>query len=158
MVCAHRGDARAESSWQERFGAIAAGSTADTGRVGLRERACEQEPVEGRIRAADTRACSKDGVVVDTDSQRFPEQFVSSQSSEAEERSRPRRHDFVSVPNWEGFPTESPICGPDDGLSAGLDGITFPAWCRESIKAYGNAIVPQVALQIFETINEYEKI
>ena len=35
---AHRGDARAESSWQERFGAIAAGSTADTGRVGLRER------------------------------------------------------------------------------------------------------------------------
>lgn len=39
---------------------------------------------------------------------------------------------------------------------AGLDGITFPAWCRESIKAYGNAIVPQVALRIFETINEYE--
>lgn len=73
-----------------------------------------------------------------------------------QERSRPRRHDFASVPNWEGFPTESPICGPDDGLSAGLDGITFPAWCRESIKAYGNAIVPQVALRIFETINEYE--
>ena len=85
-------------------------------------------------------------------------QFVSAQSCEAEERSRPRRHDFASVPNWEGFPTESPICGPDDGLSAGLDGITFPAWCRESIKAYGNAIVPQVALQIFETINEYEKL
>ena len=78
-----------ESPWQERFGAIVAGSAADTGRVG--------------------------------------------------------------------FPTESPICGPDDGLSAGLDGITFPAWCRESIKAYGNAIVPQVALRIFETINEYEK-
>lgn len=56
-----------------------------------------------------------------------------------------------------GFPTESPICGPDDGLSAGLDGITFPAWRRESIKAYGNAIVPQVALRIFETINEYER-
>lgn len=63
---------------------------------------------------------------------------------------------FASVPNWEGFPTESPICGPDDGLSAGLDGITFPAWRRESIKAYGNTIVPQVALRIFETINEYE--
>lgn len=83
-------------------------------------------------------------------------QFVSTQSNEAEKRSRPRRHDFVSVPNWEGLPTESPICGPDDGLSAGLDGITFPAWCKGSIKAYGNAIVPQVALRIFETINEYE--
>lgn len=42
---AHRGDARAESSWQERFGAIVAGDASDTGRVGLRERACEQEPV-----------------------------------------------------------------------------------------------------------------
>lgn len=117
---AHRGEARAESSWQERFGAIAAGSTADTD--GLR---CEK-------------------------------QFISSLPREPKERSRPRRHDFASVPNWEGFPTESPICGPDDGLSAGLDGITFPAWRRESIKAYGNAIVPQVALRIFETINEYE--
>lgn len=96
------------------------------------------------------------GSTFDTDSQRCEKQFVSAQSNEAEERSRPRRHDFVSVSNWEGFPTESPICGPDDGLSAGLDGITFPAWCRESIKAYGNAIVPQVALRIFETINEYE--
>lgn len=106
---AHRGDARAESSWQERFGAIAAGSTADTGRVGLRERACEQELVEGCIRAADARACSADGAVVDADGLRCEKQFVSSQSCEAEERSRPRRHDFASVPNWEGFPTESPI-------------------------------------------------
>lgn len=37
---------------------------------------------------------------------------------------------------------------------SGLDGITFPKWRQESIKLYGNAIVPQVALQIFETINE----
>lgn len=29
-------------------------------------------------------------------------------------------------------------------------------WRRESIKAYGNAVVPQVVLKIFETINEYE--
>lgn len=29
---------------------------------------------------------------------------------------------------------------------------------NESIKAYGNAIVPQVAYQIFKAINEYEKI
>jgi DNA (cytosine-5)-methyltransferase 1 len=37
-----------------------------------------------------------------------------------------------------------------------LDGITFPKWRAESIKAYGNAIVPQVAYQIFQAINEYE--
>lgn len=55
------------------------------------------------------------------------------------------------------FPTQSPVCCGDDGLSSRLDAITFPAWRRESIKAYGNAIVPQVFYQIGLTINEYER-
>ena len=58
-------------------------------------------------------------------------------------------------PNWDQFPTQSPICGRDDGLPTELDGITFPKWRAESIKAYGNAIVPQVALQIFKAIEKY---
>jgi DNA (cytosine-5)-methyltransferase 1 len=33
-----------------------------------------------------------------------------------------------------------------------LDGITFSKWRTESIKAYGNAIVPQVAYQIFKAL------
>jgi DNA (cytosine-5)-methyltransferase 1 len=33
-----------------------------------------------------------------------------------------------------------------------LDGITFPKWRNESIKAAGNAIVPQVAFRIFQAI------
>lgn len=60
--------------------------------------------------------------------------------------------------NWQNFPTQSPICGGDDGLPAQLDGITFPKWRAESIKGYGNAIVPQVALQIFKAIQEYEEL
>ena len=59
---------------------------------------------------------------------------------------------------FKGFPTQSPICGRNDGLPRELDGITFPKWRTESIKAYGNAIVPQVAFQIFKAIAEYEKI
>lgn len=58
---------------------------------------------------------------------------------------------------WEDFPTEPPLCGGNDGLPQELDGITFSKWRRESIKAYGNAIVPQVALRIFEAIQEHEK-
>jgi DNA (cytosine-5)-methyltransferase 1 len=58
--------------------------------------------------------------------------------------------------NWQNFPTQSPLCGGDDGLPRELDGITFPKWRNESIKAYGNAIVPQVALQIFKAIAQYE--
>jgi len=57
---------------------------------------------------------------------------------------------------WENFPTVAPICGGDDGIPRELDGITFPKWRSESIKGYGNAIVPQVALQIFKAISEYE--
>ena len=56
--------------------------------------------------------------------------------------------------NWDNFPTQSPICGGDDGLPTELDGITFSKWRNESIKAYGNAIVPQVAYQIFKAIQE----
>jgi DNA (cytosine-5)-methyltransferase 1 len=56
------------------------------------------------------------------------------------------------IENWEQFPTQSPVCNGDDGLSSRLDGITFPEWRSESIKAGGNAIVPQVALQIFKAI------
>ena len=54
--------------------------------------------------------------------------------------------------NWENFPTQSPICSGDDGLPTQLDGITFSKWRAESIKGYGNAIVPQVALELFKVI------
>ena len=63
-----------------------------------------------------------------------------------------------SIPHWERFPTESPVCGGDDGFLAGLDGITVPRWRAESIKAYGNTIVPQVAYRIFKAIDECERI
>ena len=56
--------------------------------------------------------------------------------------------------SWARFPTQPPICGGDDGLPTELDGITFSKWRGESIKAYGNAIVPQVAYQIFKSIQQ----
>jgi DNA (cytosine-5)-methyltransferase 1 len=58
---------------------------------------------------------------------------------------------------WNEFPTQSPICSGDDGLPTKLDGITFSKWRAESIKGYGNAIVPQIALQLFQIIEELNK-
>ena len=55
---------------------------------------------------------------------------------------------------WEKFPTQYPVCGGDDGLPTELDRITFPKWRNESIKAYGNAIVPQVAYEIFKALEK----
>lgn len=58
--------------------------------------------------------------------------------------------------NWEKFPTQSPICNGNDGIPSELDGITVSKWKQESIKAGGNTIVPQVALQIFKAIQAHE--
>jgi len=59
---------------------------------------------------------------------------------------------------WKSFPTQPPVCGGNDGLPTELDGITFPKWRAESIKAYGNAIVPQVVYEIFKAIEKYENL
>jgi len=58
---------------------------------------------------------------------------------------------------FENFPTQSPICGGDDGIPDRLDNITFPKWRNESIKAYGNAVVPQLILPIFQTIEKLHR-
>ena len=65
--------------------------------------------------------------------------------------------ELYQIENWQQFPTQSPICGGDDGLPTKLDGITFSKWRNESIKAYGNAIVPQVAYEIFKAIEATKK-
>ena len=57
---------------------------------------------------------------------------------------------------WNNFPTKPALCRRDDGLSRKLDGITFPKWRNESIKGFGNAIVPQIAHEIFKTIEKFE--
>jgi DNA (cytosine-5)-methyltransferase 1 len=64
---------------------------------------------------------------------------------------------FSEHSNWQNFPTESPLCIRNDGLSIRLDGIAFSKWRSESIRGAGNAIVPQVALQIFRVIKTMEK-
>lgn len=60
--------------------------------------------------------------------------------------------------NWENFPTQSPILGRNDGIPEELGFITVQKWRKESIKAYGNAIVPQVAYEIFKAIESNDNI
>ena len=96
----------------------------------------------------------RDGHATDANYERFPfAQFEACQS---------RKNIFepnsnVSQHSWSNWPTVAPICSGDDGLPNELDGITFPKWRAESIKGYGNAIVPQVAMQIFRAIEQYEQ-
>lgn len=55
---------------------------------------------------------------------------------------------------WERFPTVPPVHGRNDGFPFNVDNLTIPfaKWRTESLKAYGNAIVPQVMYEIFRAI------
>lgn len=65
-------------------------------------------------------------------------------------------HDGEPLPAdwWRDFPTEPPVRSRDDGLSPGVADLAIPwtKWRTESIKALGNAIVPQVLYEIFRAI------
>lgn len=69
----------------------------------------------------------------------------------AERAQQPSR---LFLPKWHNFPTQPPICSRNDGLPSRLDGITVSNWRTESIKGYGNAIVPQVMLEFFKAIDQ----
>ena len=84
--------------------------------------------------------------------------------SEGGERMRVRRdaagHDWAAdeglLPEnrWREFPTVSPVHRGNDGIPIRMDNlsISFSKWRTESLKAYGNAIVPQVMYRIFQAI------
>lgn len=99
--------------------------------------------------------CSNDEDVADSNSEVLEYGYGKGKAIERAHKEE-RTKSFSSPGEWATFPTVSPICSRNDGLSNRLDGITFPKWRNESIKAGGNAIVPQVALQIFKSIQKYE--
>uniref|UniRef100_UPI00374D00D9 DNA cytosine methyltransferase n=1 Tax=Parabacteroides goldsteinii TaxID=328812 RepID=UPI00374D00D9 len=104
----------------------------------------------------------------DSDNKRL-QGFHVSQWDDAEKREIEERYskqyscdDRGTLPttDWEDFPTQPPVCSRDDGLPFDVDSLTIPftKWKQESIKGYGNAIVPQVILEIYKAIEEVEKL
>ena len=106
-----------------------------------------------------SREFCSDGNASDTDNERL-EGSTGKRIQTNEGRTKRLQNGIIArvgnQTNWQNFPTQSPICSGDDGLPTELDGITFSKWRNESIKAYGNAVVPQVVYQIFKAIEQYE--
>ena len=119
----------------------------------------EIEPSERRINAQrDIKQGDVNGNATNSDSCR--QQTLNNKKRFLEQENKSETfsgNSFKSIyreEGWQNFPTQSPICGGDDGLPTELDGITFSKWRAESIKGYGNAIVPQVAFEIFQVIEK----
>ena len=60
---------------------------------------------------------------------------------------------------WETFPSIPAVHRGNDGLPFNVDDLTIPQgkWRTEALKAYGNAIVPQVMYEIFRAIEIVEQ-
>ena len=153
---AHRSDARLEDVRRKRQNTVLSGGiTSDT--QCFRGYQLHQDIQSGQSNGKEFDNVSGKRNVADTNCKRL--QGCKNKRSVGEIRTEQQKQFAGSFcPHWQDFPTQSPVCSRNDGLSYGLDGITFPKWRKESIKAYGNAIVPQLAYRIFETINEYEKM
>ena len=66
--------------------------------------------------------------------------------------------DEAGLGRWQDFPSVSPVHRGNDGLPFDVDRLTisFGKWRTEALKAYGNAIVPQVMYEIFRAIEQVE--
>lgn len=84
------------------------------------------------------------GIVTDTNTKRL--QRGANKGKDGRERAIPDEPPGRIGGLWEKFPTQPPICGGNDGIPNRVD----------RIKALGNAIVPQIAYEIFRTIREIE--
>jgi DNA (cytosine-5)-methyltransferase 1 len=129
-------------------------SEGDSSFVTNSQRSSKQGRLQQRQGEREFRGCNSE-----TPSNPITEGLQGSENDRIPGESREERNKQSSRPfctDWKDFPTQPPLCSRDDGFSTELDGITFSKWRNESIKAYGNAVVPQVILQIFKTIQEYE--
>jgi DNA (cytosine-5)-methyltransferase 1 len=125
----------------------------------------EKHTSEGRLNAfCNTCQSFGHGDAADTSSMRL-QRSIQARINDKQERSNQSGGEISkyllqtrSGLQFANFPTQSPLCTGDDGLSNRLDSITFSKWRTESIKAGGNAIVPQVVHQIFKAIEQYERL
>lgn len=104
--------------------------------------------------------------IANTDDKRFEQQSRNTLADQSRQFSRD-----TAPCGFDAFPTQSPVCRGDDGLSDWLDieavyvGLgakrrrtarPYPRWRQAAIKGFGNAVVPQVPFQIMEAIKDVE--
>lgn len=132
-----------------------------------------QSDTEGRLRtgigqAGDIRNATDAGQSADTISERLERQDEPRGGEIGEwlyiwrdiaRHHRPTDEAIAGCGRWQDFPSVSPVHRGNDGLPFDVDRLTlsFGKWRTEALKAYGNAIVPQVMYEIFRAIEIVEQ-
>lgn len=109
-----------------------------------------------RKRESGGESCSLDTGANDIrfDSERWEKDGFFDCSDEKAENIGKQQPSGSFLPDWRDFPTISPVCRRNDGLPFTVDdlAVSFSKWRAESIKAYGNAVVPALVYRIFQFI------
>jgi DNA (cytosine-5)-methyltransferase 1 len=114
------------------------------------------EGLEGAVRRASERngfakSCKENGNASNSNIERQSGQGRPERQSDSTPNGNWKEHRTFDDGRW---PTESPVCVRDDEFSSQLDGITLSKWREESIKMAGNAVVPELVYQIFQSIKK----
>lgn len=167
-IVANNSDTRAEGLQREWKDGISKSSfTSHTDSNRQRQWQNEQKSVSKLFGKTDTCSCSTEEIATNAKCDRRCEihQTIQSQKSNGYQSYRNGDKWYVRIKNrpqdrWQNFPSESPLCSRHDGLPFNVDDLTisFPKWRQEAIKALGNAWVPQVAYEIFKTIEQLGNI
>lgn len=114
---------------------------------------------------ADLQSRQSDGAWIDGTGGQRPAAFANEQgripcgtehASTEEPQSAKGQFSGADCPQgwWRNFPSVSPVCDGNDGLSSGIPGLTLPfrGWRKNAIAALGNSMVPQVVMELFRAI------
>ena len=111
---------REESQWADRFSGLLRDTTgANKGQSGAGRGGREQS---GTINPAMAGRRTGDA---DTDSTGLERRTFTGELEETGKDTTEEQPAGFLRPDWKEFPTQSPVCGRDDGISRQLDGITF---------------------------------
>ncbi len=116
----------------------------------IKERELEQSECKGSKVRSESKRCSGKRNASNADTRRIQRHQRTSDEKETASRDSWER-------NWLEAATE--FCGVDDGLLAKLDGfeLSKSRHRTERLKALGNAIVPQVAIEIMKAIKKTDE-
>lgn len=65
---------------------------------------------------------------------------------------------YAKLSDWNNFPTQPPFVCRNNGFPFVLDGITVSQWRNKSIELFGNAVVPEMILEVFKAIEKYNEL